>query len=460
MRSVRTAVSLLALAVSPVAFAAPCAGFTDVDSTDPFCTQVAWVKNRGITLGCTSATLYCPNAAVTRLQMALFMYRQGNVTVQLGGNTAGGTARLGTTDFQPVEIIANNLRALRIEPNPGSPNVIAGNAANSVFGGSYAATVGGGGATSGNVGSYLCPAAACANMVTDTAGTVGGGVSNHAGNDDADPSSAMFATVGGGYANRATGFISVIAGGYVNRANGPGGTVSGGEFNIADGGNSTVAGGFTNRAAGNASFVAGGSRNRALGIGSLAGGIFAQADNDGCFVFADRSSSNSATSCFAPNEIVVRGLGGFYLWTAGNADSNYSGATLAPGTGAWAALSDVHGKHAIDPVDAREVLEKVAAMPISTWQWKAEPGTVRHMGPMAQDFHSAFGLGNSDTQIVTIDADGVALAAIQGLNAKLEAERGAKDAEIAALRAELVAIRSVLATIAATQSTQPAEIAR
>ena len=60
--------------------------------------------------------------------------------------------------------------------------------------------------------------------------------------------------------------------------------------------------------------------------------------------------------------------------------------------------------------------------------------------------------------IVTVDADGVALAAIQGLNAKLEAERAAKDAEIAALRAELAAIRSVLATLAANRPTQTAVV--
>jgi hypothetical protein len=53
-------------------------------------------------VGCTAATLYCPNDSVTRLQMAIFMYRQGNVTVQLVGNATGGTARLGTTDNQPV----------------------------------------------------------------------------------------------------------------------------------------------------------------------------------------------------------------------------------------------------------------------------------------------------------------------------------------------------------------------
>jgi hypothetical protein len=50
--------------------ATPCAGFTDVDDTHGFCGNVAWIKNRGVTLGCTSTTLYCPDGNVTRLQMA------------------------------------------------------------------------------------------------------------------------------------------------------------------------------------------------------------------------------------------------------------------------------------------------------------------------------------------------------------------------------------------------------
>jgi hypothetical protein len=80
-------------------------------------------------------------------------------------------------------------------------------------------------------------------------------------------------------------------------------------------------------------------------------------------------------------------------------------------------------------------------MPIATWQWKAEPGEVRHLGPTAQDFHAAFGLGARDTEIVTVDADGVALAAIQGLHAKLEARIAHQDEEIARLRAALVALQ-------------------
>jgi hypothetical protein len=61
--------------------AAPCAGFPDVDDTNPamaaFCSDVTWIKNRGVTLGCLGGTAYCPNDGVSRLQMAAFMRRLG-----------------------------------------------------------------------------------------------------------------------------------------------------------------------------------------------------------------------------------------------------------------------------------------------------------------------------------------------------------------------------------------------
>ncbi len=66
----------LGLGGSPAVFAAPCAGFDDVEDTSEFCTNVEWVRNRGVTLGCFPA-LYCPDANVTRLQMAAFMNRLG-----------------------------------------------------------------------------------------------------------------------------------------------------------------------------------------------------------------------------------------------------------------------------------------------------------------------------------------------------------------------------------------------
>ncbi|MGZ8715165.1 MAG: hypothetical protein ACXWZX_18695 [Mycobacterium sp.] len=64
-------------ALCGVAVAAPCAGFNDVDTSSGFCSNVEWIKNRKVTLGCTSTTTYCPNDSVSRLQMAAFMNRLG-----------------------------------------------------------------------------------------------------------------------------------------------------------------------------------------------------------------------------------------------------------------------------------------------------------------------------------------------------------------------------------------------
>jgi hypothetical protein len=81
----RQLAALAAIAAAPLlsapAAAAPCAGFTDMDDTSPitgpFCNNVSWIANRNVTLGCT-ATLYCPQDNVTRLQMAAFMQRLGD----------------------------------------------------------------------------------------------------------------------------------------------------------------------------------------------------------------------------------------------------------------------------------------------------------------------------------------------------------------------------------------------
>ena len=58
--------------------AAPCAGFTDLDSTDPFCANIEWIRNRFVTHGCLSTSVYCPNDLVFRDSMALFLRRLGN----------------------------------------------------------------------------------------------------------------------------------------------------------------------------------------------------------------------------------------------------------------------------------------------------------------------------------------------------------------------------------------------
>jgi hypothetical protein len=76
--ALRIIVLLGATAAMPVADAAPCAGFTDVDDSSEFCTNVEWLTNRGITIGCTSVAQFCPIDNVTRLTMAVFLKRLGN----------------------------------------------------------------------------------------------------------------------------------------------------------------------------------------------------------------------------------------------------------------------------------------------------------------------------------------------------------------------------------------------
>ncbi|WP_285704899.1 tail fiber domain-containing protein [Microtetraspora sp. NBRC 16547] len=72
-----------------------------------------------------------------------------------------------------------------------------------------------------------------------------------------------------------------------------------------------------------------------------------------------------------------------------------------------------------DPVNGYDILDKVAGLPISTWRYEWEPGHVRHLGPMAQDWSATFGLGDTDTLIYGVDASGVALVSIQALHRRI-----------------------------------------
>jgi hypothetical protein len=96
------------------------------------------------------------------------------------------------------------------------------------------------------------------------------------------------------------------------------------------------------------------------------------------------------------------------------------GVTLPAGGGSWNNLSDRNMKANFAAVDKRAILRGVLGLPISTWNYKSQDAAVRHIGPMAQDFFAAFKLGEGDKTITTIDPDGVALAAIQGLHEELK----------------------------------------
>lgn len=113
--------------------------------------------------------------------------------------------------------------------------------------------------------------------------------------------------------------------------------------------------------------------------------------------------------------------------------------------GTFVSASDRNVKEDFQPVDAQAVLAKVVALPLSEWRYRDDEERSRHLGPVAQDFHAAFGLGPDDKHIATVDADGVALAAIQGLNQKLEETR----AENAALKQRLAQLEELVRTLAA-----------
>jgi uncharacterized coiled-coil protein SlyX len=129
-----------------------------------------------------------------------------------------------------------------------------------------------------------------------------------------------------------------------------------------------------------------------------------------------------------------------------------NGAYLTTG-GAWTNSSDRNLKARFRPVSGPDVLRRLNTLPITTWSYKTEGSGVRHIGPMAQDFHAAFGLGDDDKHITTIDEGGVALAAIQEVyrqilekSAQIEEQKGQiaeQREEIARLRAQVEKLQQV-----------------
>ena len=111
--------------------------------------------------------------------------------------------------------------------------------------------------------------------------------------------------------------------------------------------------------------------------------------------------------------------------------------------GGGGVISDRNVKTNFTPVDSQAVLAKVAALPISSWNYKFDMDT-RHVGPMAQDFYAAFGVGADEKRIAVVDVSGVALAAIQGLNQKLDE----KDAKIRALEKDVAELKALAMTLA------------
>jgi hypothetical protein len=194
-----------------------------------------------------------------------------------------------------------------------------------------------------------------------------------------------------------------------------------------------------------------GENNTASGAASVALGYRAHTNaRQGSFVFADRSVPDTLRAG-VNHSANWRVSGGFRIFSSANlstgvtiqsgtAVSNWgqtsavistsTGAMLSTG-GVWQNASDVNRKRLFKDVSGELLLGKLNTIPIQEWSYKTEDESVRHIGPMAQDFRKAFGLGYDEVSIGTVDADGVALACIQAL----EKRTSDQAKEIALLRA-------------------------
>ena len=232
------------------------------------------------------------------------------------------------------------------------------------------------------------------------------------------------------------------------------------------------AGGYNTTGLGLASFAMGyqstalGSYSTALGYtanadgtGAVALGYRVTADADyavslghrasadghsGTFNFGDESTTDSIEAT-ANNQFNARAAGGFRFRT--NATLT-TGCNLPAGSGVFSCSSSRALKEHFGVVDGEELLARLRGVPVSTWSYISEGGQVRHLGPFAEDFRAAFGLGTDDRSIGLLDIDGVNFAAVKALEsrtAELQRQLGERDQRIADLEARLARIEAALA---------------
>lgn len=199
----------------------------------------------------------------------------------------------------------------------------------------------------------------------------------------------------------------------------------------------------------NGGAVALGFRTTADADGSFAAGSRASAGGmAGSFVWGGNLDGASATTdsvvAVAAGEFVARAPGGFRFRTN---NTLTTGCNLPAGSGVFSCSSSRHLKENFLGVDGDEVLSRMRSIPVTTWNYIAEGREVRHLGPMAQDFRQAFGLGTDDTSIGLLDIAGVNFAATKALDsrtARLEAELEAKNKQVADLEARIARLEALL----------------
>jgi hypothetical protein len=309
----------------------------------------------------------------------------GHSSNEVGDDVVGATVSGGGSGSQPNEVSADygTIGGGRVNVAGGAHATVGGGLSNTASGEN--ATVGGG----------------SVNTASGENATVGGGSVNTA--------SGERSTAGGGTGNLAQGARATVGGGNANIANSPEATVGGGNSNVASDREATVAGGAANVASGRGATVPGGRSSKALRDDSFAAGRNARADARGAFVWGDGSSDNVRST--TDNEFKIQAGGGALVYSSSDRST---GVNLPPGGGSWNAASSRAIKSNVEPVDVDRVLEGVRGLDVSRWEYDGQEG-VAHVGPMAEAFHDAFGLGADAEHIAGVDADGVALAAIQAL---------------------------------------------
>jgi hypothetical protein len=270
------------------------------------------------------------------------------------------------------------------------------------------------------------------------------------------------------------------------------GYVNGTQWDDANIGNYSVAMGEGVRASGdygvamgrrtvaaNGSSFAVGEDNTASGYGSVAMGYHAHTNaRRGSFVFGDNVTGGTADTLRAEfagqalwrlscgmriytNQTLTTGVafGGPAVNSPVCGSSNpyfaQSNAMISTSTGAylstsgtWTNSSDVNRKHNFEAISGEGVLAKLRSVPITSWSYKVDGSSVRHIGPMAQDFRAAFGLGADEVSIATIDADGIALAGVSALDARTQSQGKRIDVlerENAELRKRLERVEALIA---------------
>jgi hypothetical protein len=241
----------------------------------------------------------------------------------------------------------------------------------------------------------------------------------------------------GGNNNTASGTYALQ-----NNLNGSANTASG--FNAL---NANTSGGY-NTANGSYALAANtnGANNTACGTYALQNNLSASGNTAvGYSALATTTGSNNIALGYQAGQAITLGSSNIDIGSIGLAsDANIirigmgqtaayvAGTVYANGV---ALTSDRNAKANFSPVNPGEVLAGVSSLPITEWQYKLDAGGIKHLGPMAQDFHAAFGLnGSDDKHISMVDEEGVALAAIQGLDQKLDAKGRQLEAENLELR--------------------------